>query len=258
VGRTSAEVGIRVEHPDNPEGEPTAHIASCYFTMVVRSPDGSQSLLLPPFEPEDELAKTRWAKAADRRDAYRRTMTDARRPPNDEDFELLSQLHAAQEAKGFSGVLARQLQTSGWERMFPEHENVPRKVFGGYLIRKAYEQSTICAELIAPHRPILVGVNRINFNQPVRIGDRLHFQSRVVYTGHCSICVETDIFRVSRDRVESALSNTCVFTFINVDAELKGQPVPPIYPTTYREDASYLAARRRQAAYREWKAAGKP
>lgn len=258
VGRTSVEVGIRVEHPANTEDQRATHIASCYFTMVVRSPDGTQSLPLLPFEPEDEIAQKRWAKAIDRRDSQRRRLTDAQRPPSHDDFEVLSELHAAQEDKAFNGLRAERLQTSSWERMFPEHENVPRKIFGGYLIRKAYEQSSLCAEMLAPHRPILVSVNRINFNQPVRIGDKLHFQSRIVYTGHCSICVEANILRVSRDRVGSALSNTCVFTFVNVDAELKAQAVPRIYPTTYREDASYLAARRRHFAYREWKAAGKP
>lgn len=79
---------------------------------------------LAPFEPEDEIACRRWEKA---------------RGP---------------EAAGFDKLLAERLQTSGWERMFPEHENVPRK---------AYEQSSLCAELIAPHRPILVSVNRIHF-----------------------------------------------------------------------------------------------
>jgi acyl-CoA hydrolase len=88
-------------------------------------------------------------------------------------------------------------------------------------------------------------VNRINFLQPVRLGDKLHFVSRVVYTGSTSICVEVNIERVSRDRVTRALSNTCVFTFVNVDPDMIPRPVPPVYPTTYAEDARYLEAFRR-------------
>jgi acyl-CoA hydrolase len=88
-------------------------------------------------------------------------------------------------------------------------------------------------------------VNRINFLQPVRIGDKLQYTSRITYTGRTSMCVEVSIERISRDRVTRALSNTCVFTFVNVDARMTPRPVPPVYPTTYAEDARYLDAYRR-------------
>ena len=123
---------------------------------------------------------------------------------------------------------------------------MPSKIFGGHLIRRAYEQSSICAEEVAPGRPVIVAVNRINFLQPVRMGDKLHLISRAVYSGDCSVCVETDILRISRDRKQIHLSNACVFTFVNVDDELCPRPVPRIHPTTYKEDASYLAAHRRR------------
>jgi len=87
-------------------------------------------------------------------------------------------------------------------------------------------------------------VTRINFFQPVRIGDTLHFTSRVVYTSDSFICVEASIERTSRDRTTRALSNSCFFTFVNVDSELAHQPVPAIYPATYAEDARFLAAHR--------------
>jgi hypothetical protein len=41
-----------------------------------------------------------------------------------------------------------------------------------------------------------------------------------------------------------ALSNSCLFTFANVDPELQHRPVPKVYPATYAEDARYLAAHR--------------
>ncbi|HJW08172.1 MAG TPA: hotdog domain-containing protein [Holophagaceae bacterium] len=258
VGRTSMEVGIRAEHPAEADGRPAVHIASCYFTMVARSGDETRSIQVPAFQPEDDLARQRWDKAAERREVHRRALGEAQEPPSREAFELLQALHAAQEAPGFGGLLARDLVASGWERMYPEQENVPRKIFGGYIIRKAYEQSSICAELVAPDRPVIVSVNRINFNQPVRMGDKLHFRSRVVYSGGASLCVETDILRISRDHSQAALSNTCVFTFVNVDEALRPRPVPQIHPTTYKEDAAFLAAWRRQRDYLAWKGRGKP
>jgi hypothetical protein len=52
-------------------------------------------------------------------------------------------LHAAQDEPGFNGLLAGRLTADAWERMYPEQENVPQKIFGGYLIRRAYELSSI-------------------------------------------------------------------------------------------------------------------
>jgi acyl-CoA hydrolase len=259
VGRTSLEVGIRVEHAAGADGGPPAHIASCYFTMVARSTTGAgaASLTLPAFQPDDPLAVRRWERAIARREGYRQQLHQAQEPPSREEYALLASLHAAQEEPDFRGLMARDCVTSGWERTYPEHENVPTKIFGGHLIRQAFELSSICAEQVAPHRPVIVAVNRINFVQPVRMGDKLQFLSRAVYSGDTSVCVETDIIRVSRDRTQTNLSNSCVFTFANVDDELNPRPVPSIYPTTYAEDARYLAAHRRRAARLAWQASRK-
>jgi acyl-coenzyme A thioesterase 9 len=243
VGKTSLEVGIRIEHPD----DDPMHLASCYFTMVARTGEGeaSRSLEVLPLDCADELEEGRRRKAIARRETYRRQQAAATEPPNRKEYALLAALHAAQDRPGFSGQLVSELVTSNWEKMYPEQENVPQKIFGGYLIRRAFELASINAEEIAPDRPVILRVNRINFLQPVRLGDKLHFVSRVVYTGRTSICVEVNIERISRDRVTRALSNTCVFTFVNVDADMMPRPVPAVYPTTYAEDARYLEAYRR-------------
>ncbi|HEX6176934.1 MAG TPA: hypothetical protein VF057_01140, partial [Thermoanaerobaculia bacterium] len=57
--------------------------------------------------------------------------------------------------------------------------------------------------------------------------------------------VEAKIERIGREKTVIDLSNDCVFTFVNVDDRLRPQSVPPIFPTTYDEDARYLAAHRR-------------
>jgi acyl-coenzyme A thioesterase 9 len=242
VGRSSLEVGIRVEHP----GPVPLHIASCYFTMVARSGLGEEavSVVLPPMDFTDETEQRRFDKALARREEYKQSQAALLEPPSRDEYRQLTALHRAQEEPGFQGHLAGRLVTDAWERMYPEQENVPQTIFGGYLIRRAYELSAICSELVAPGRSIIAAVNRINFMHPVRMGDKLHFTSRVVYTSGSFVCVEAGIERISRDRTSKALSNSCLFTFVHVDKELNHCPVPQIYPTTYAEDARYLAALR--------------
>lgn len=242
VGRSSLVVGIRVEQP----GEAVNHIASCHFTMVARSGKGDQefSVALPPLEYPDEDEQRRAGKAVASREEYKRQQALLSEPPSREEFEMLVKLHHAQDEPHFRGLRASRLVTDSWERMYPEKENVPRTIFGGYLIRRAFELSSICSGLVAPDRSIIAAVTRINFFHPVRIGDTLHFTSRVVYTSGSFVCVEAGIERTSRDRTTKALSNSCFFTFVNVDNELAHQPVPAIYPATYAEDAHFLAAHR--------------
>jgi len=249
VGRSSMEVGIRVDQA----GPESRSLASCYFTMVARTGVGTEMQNVPvePLEYVDDVEIFRRDEAVRRRQAYRAQLATSRELPSSEEFQLLAELHAAQDQPWFGERLVGDLVQSNWERMYPEQENVPEKIFGGHLIRRAFELAHVHAEEIAPQRPVVARVNRINFLQPVRIGDKLHFTSRVVYTGDTSICVEISIERISGDRVTRALSNSCIFTFVNVDDELRPRAVPKVYPTTYAEDARYLEAHRRRMRHKQ-------
>ncbi len=241
VGRTSMEVGVRVDRDGG-----AAHVASCYFTMVARDGDGPEacSIAVPPLDAGDDLARGRAARALERRAGYKRQTAAAVEPPSRDEYLWLSRLHQAQEAPGFAGALASDLVAEAWERTYPEQENQSKVIFGGYIMRRAHELSSICAERIATGRPVIAAVNRVNFYEPVRIGDKLHLTSRAVFTQGPAICIETSIERVSRDRTARALSNSCLFTFVNVDAALAPEAVPEVHPTTYAEDARALGARR--------------
>jgi len=248
VGRSSMEVGIRVDQAA--PGSPS--LASCYFTMVARSGEGESASSIPvqPLEYVDVTERFRRDMAIERRRAYQRHLAKAQEPPSPKEYLLLAELHGAQDHPSFDGLLVGNLERGYWERMYPEQENVPEKIFGGHLIRRAFELAHLHAEEIAPDRPIVARVDRINFLQPVRIGDTLHFTSRVAYTGDTSMCIAITIERLSRDRVTKALSNTCVFTFVNVDDRMQPRPVAKVYPTTYAEDARYLEAHRRRLRHK--------
>lgn len=244
VGKSSMEVGIRVEGL----GAGSGHLASCYFTMVARSTDIGEvkSLALPPLKYEYDIDVKRFQKAEQRRQAYREGLAKSEEMPSLEEYLFLKKLHKEQEAPDFCGLRAGSLVLESTGRAYPEQENVPKTIFGGYLIRKAYELAALAAEMVAPNRAVPCMVNRINFNQPVLLGDQLKFTARVVYTGKNTISVQSDIERFNRAGDAKALSNSCLFTFRNVDADMQPQPVPFIYPVTYAEDARFLNAYRQR------------
>lgn len=65
VGRTSMEVGVRVEAENIFTGE-VRHTASAYFTMVALDADGRPTPL-PPWTPKNKESKRRWEEASIRR-----------------------------------------------------------------------------------------------------------------------------------------------------------------------------------------------
>ncbi|MHB8122046.1 MAG: acyl-CoA thioesterase [Desulfuromonadaceae bacterium] len=244
VGKSSMEVGIRIECL----GEGSSHLATCYFTMVARSTDcgEAKSLTLPPLQYPEEIDKKRFRKAEMRRQAYRDGLAKAEEMPTLDEYLLLKRLHKEQEQPGFDGIYAGRLTLESTCKAYPEQENVPRTIFGGYLIRKAYELAALAAEMVAPDRAVPCQVNRINFNQPVLLGDQLKFTARVVYTGKTTIAVQSDIERFSHTDGNKSLSNSCLFTFRNVGSDMSPKEVPFIYPVTYAEDARFLNAYRQR------------
>ncbi|MGE4561140.1 MAG: acyl-CoA thioesterase, partial [Desulfobulbus sp.] len=107
IGRSSLEVGIRLEQP----GEPTEHIASCYFTMVARSGSGENvtSVGLPPLDYVEPIERRRAGKALARREEYRYHQAALHEPPSRDEYKMLAALHQAQDEPGFAGLLCGQL-----------------------------------------------------------------------------------------------------------------------------------------------------
>ncbi len=66
TGRTSIEIGIRVEAEDILTGV-RRHTTSCYFVMVALDEQG-KAMPVPQFEPATDLEKARWANAEQRRE----------------------------------------------------------------------------------------------------------------------------------------------------------------------------------------------
>ena len=247
VGRSSMEVGIRV----GPAEGKSPPYATCFFTMVGRSASGpdARSVEVSPLQLADGLARRRAAEAQARQEDWRARQAAAKEPPSQEEQDELAALHHAAPhletaAPGVAGRRASELVLETWERTFPEQENPYGVIFGGYIMRRAYELASIAAEQLAPHRPLVAAVNRVNFFLPVQIGDKLRLRSAVVYAEGPALCVQVGIERHSRDRTVRALSNSCLFTFVNVDPQMTLRDVPPVHPGSAEEDERWLDARR--------------
>ena len=126
----------------------------------------------------------------------------------------------------------------------PQERNTNGKIFGGSLMRRAYELARTTAYVFAgPNaHPYLVASDTITFLRPVEIGSVIEFGAKVVYSSgwperHFQVKVETHI----RDLVtgQQFMSNTFQFTF-----ECDLVPVRRVEPELYSEAMEWLEGRR--------------
>ena len=126
----------------------------------------------------------------------------------------------------------------------PQERNTNGKIFGGSLMRGAYELARTCAYVFGGpgSRPYLIASDVITFLRPVEIGSVIEFRARVVYAAGVperlfQVRVETEVRAlVSGERF---VSNTFQFTF-----ECDSVPLRRVEPGLYSEAMEWLEGRR--------------
>ncbi|XP_013061260.1 acyl-coenzyme A thioesterase 9, mitochondrial-like [Biomphalaria glabrata] len=122
----------------------------------------------------------------------------------------------------------------------PEQRNLYNKIFGGFLMRMAYELAWANASIYARKRPRLCKVvDDILFNKPVEIGSLLLLSSQVVYTkgSDLQIHVHAEVDNLERGINEN--TNDFHFTF-----DMGVPNLPRVIPKTYSESMLYLVGKR--------------
>ena len=64
----------------------------------------------------------------------------------------------------------------------PEHRNRTNKIFGGFIMRQAFELAWANACVFGKSRPFCMHMDDIWFRAPVEIGALLYFNSQICYT----------------------------------------------------------------------------
>ncbi|TSK98461.1 Acyl-coenzyme A thioesterase 9, mitochondrial [Bagarius yarrelli] len=126
-----------------------------------------------------------------------------------------------------NSVWMEDAKLKGLEICHPQERNIFNRIFGGFLMRKAYELGWANACVFAGCRPALVAVDDIMFRKPVEIGSLLLLSSQVCYTEghHVQVRVHTEVL----DPLTRQHDTTNVFHF-TFQVE---KPVPAVVPQSY-------------------------
>jgi len=133
----------------------------------------------------------------------------------------------------------------GWTKVcHPQVRNIHNKVFGGYLMKEAFELAYACGRIFSRARPLLLAQDLVQFVKPVEIGSILNLNAKVVRSqGSPHRTFQVSVEASVMDPVTGHSDVTNVFHFIFYTESM---PVRNVIPQTYLEATEYLMAARRQ------------
>ncbi|XP_056440424.1 acyl-CoA thioesterase 9, tandem duplicate 1 isoform X2 [Gadus chalcogrammus] len=247
VGKTSIEAKMYMSQLHEGAYSP---VLEATFVMVARDPENKRAAYVNPLKPEGaeeerlfqqgEVNKTRRVELS--------TASLLKVAPTAEERKVVhSQFLSTLDPQTVSfrsrvlppkSVWMEDAKVKGLEICHPQERNIFNRIFGGFLMRKAYELGWANACSYGGCRPNLVAVDDILFQKPVEIGSLLLLSSQVCYTegNFIQVRVHTEVL----DPLTGQHNTTNVFHFTFVS----DNDVPMIVPQSYGESMLYLDGKR--------------
>lgn len=130
----------------------------------------------------------------------------------------------------------------------PQDANVLGHVFGGVILSMMDKAAAVAAFRHARAACVTVSIDRVDFREPIHVGDLVVMKASVNYVGRTSmevgVRVEAEELTTGRRRH----TNSCYLTFVAIDRNGRPLEVPPLSPETPDEQrrVEAAAARRRR------------
>ena len=133
-------------------------------------------------------------------------------------------------------------QTTITELMIPSYANFGGKIHGGILLSLMDKVAYACASKHAGTYCVTVTVDRVEFLQPVEVGELVSLHASVNYVGRTSLIVG---IRVEALDVKSGVvkhTNSSFFTMVAKDDNNKPVEVPPLILENREEVKRFIEA----------------
>ncbi|KAK1272143.1 hypothetical protein QJS04_geneDACA006156 [Acorus gramineus] len=256
VGRSSIEIRMEVTQSQPENSNSTDPIAlTANFMFVARDSKTGKSAPVNRLSPETEQEKM-LLKEGEARDRLRKKIREEKKKAFEKsgghslhgEVNRLKTLLA--EGRVFcdmpaladrDSILIRDTHLENSLICQPQQRNLHGRIFGGFLMHRAFELAFSTAYAFVGHMPSFLEVDHVDFLRPVDVGDFLRFKSCVLYTqledpDQPLINIEV-IAHVARPELRtSEVSNTFYFTFtVHPDALKNGLKIRNVVPATEEE-----------------------
>jgi uncharacterized protein (TIGR00369 family) len=121
---------------------------------------------------------------------------------------------------------AEESQVSITELMLPSHSNFSGKVHGGHILNLMDQIAFACASKHSQHYCVTASVNKVDFLNPIEVGELITLKASVNYTGNTSMVVGV---RVESENITTGKIKHCnssYFTMVAKDGSGKNVIIP--------------------------------
>jgi acyl-CoA hydrolase len=133
------------------------------------------------------------------------------------------------------------------ELMMPQHANIMGNVFGGVLLSLVDRAAAVAAIRHARRPCVTVSVDKVNFREPIRVGELVTALARVNFTGRSSMEIGVKVIAENVLTGEQRHTNSCYLTYVALDDHGQPTQVPAVVPETPDEKRRYDRAAKRRA-----------
>ncbi|XP_020598477.1 acyl-coenzyme A thioesterase 9, mitochondrial [Phalaenopsis equestris] len=250
VGRSSIEIQIEVTQFEQENSLQSDSLAlTAYFTFVARDSKTGKSAPVNRLTPETNQEEL-FLKEGEARDKLRKRKREEAKLIFDGGHSVHGEVKRLKnllaEGRVFcdlpaladrDSILIRDTRLENSLICQPQQRNLHGRIFGGFLMHRAFELAFSTAYAFIGQRPCFLEVDHVDFLKPVDVGDFLRFKSCVLYTqleNHekPSINIEVTAHVTKPEFRTSEVSNTFYFTFTVLE---KGIRIRNVVPATEEE-----------------------
>ena len=130
--------------------------------------------------------------------------------------------------------------------MLPQHSNNLGLVFGGVILAMMDTASAVCAIRHARSTCVTASVDRVDFREPIHLGDLVIMRCSVNYVGRTSMEVGVRVEAEDLQTGNRRHTNSCYLTFVAIDRNGRPIEVPRLVPETEDELRRFEAAKARR------------
>lgn len=130
--------------------------------------------------------------------------------------------------------------------MLPQHSNNLGLVFGGVILAMMDTASAVCAIRHARSTCVTASVDRVDFREPIHLGDLVIMRCSVNYVGRTSMEVGVRVEAEDLQTGNRRHTNSCYLTFVAIDRNGRPIEVPQLVPESAEEIRRYEAAKARR------------
>lgn len=135
------------------------------------------------------------------------------------------------------------------QAMFPVDANPAGNVFGGTIMKLIDTAAGIAAHRHCRTNVVTASMDRLDFHQPVFVGELVVVRASINYVGKTSMEVGVRVEAENLTTGEVRHTNSAYLTIVSLDENRKPNPVPNIIPRT-KDDKRRFKEGKMRAEYR--------